>query len=125
MNKPSKTKGEIPMKKSIILACFSAVLLSMSVVNAVAQDSTITACYNLTNGDVRLVTSSQNCREHEVSIAWNTQGPKGDKGDKGDTGAQGLPGPKGDKGDKGDTGATGATGAQGPPGVTGDKGDTG
>src|SRR4051812_50210135 len=66
-----------------------------------AQTSTISACYNTTNGQMRYVNSPAACRGGENLVTWNSQGPKGDKGDKGD------PGPKGDKGDTGNPGPAG------------------
>ena len=96
-----------------------------------ADDTTIKACYNVSNGQMRQVAGPSDCKNGETYILWNVQGPKGDKGDKGDPGPVGPQGPKGDtgatgaQGAKGDTGATGATGAQGPQGEKGDKGETG
>src|SRR3954466_10520947 len=65
---------------------------------ASAQSSTISACYNTTNGQMRYVNSSAACRGGENLVTWDSQGPKGDKGDQGD------PGPNGDKGDTGNPG---------------------
>ena len=65
------------------------------------------------------------CRNDELLVTWNAQGPKGDKGDKGDPG---TPGAKGDKGDPGTPGAKGTRadpGQDGTPGAKGDKGDPG
>src|SRR3954466_284215 len=82
-----------------------------------AQSSTISACYNTANGQMRYVTSSAACRGGENFVSWNSQGPKGDKGDKGD------PGPKGDTGAKGDTGDPGPAGPAGSPGPSGGASD--
>jgi hypothetical protein len=105
---------------------------------------TIAACYNQTNGQVRLVKpwepagcippapyqvsgdsssttmcsagGAYDCKTNEYFVEMNTAGPQGPKGDKGDRGDQGIQGIQGEKGDKGD---------QGIQGLKGDKGDKG
>jgi hypothetical protein len=95
------------------------------------SDGTIQACYGDSNGNVRIVDTPGDCKNHETAIAFNQTGPKGLQGDKGDTGAQGVKGDTGAQGAKGDTGAqglkgdTGAQGLKGDTGAQGLKGDTG
>jgi hypothetical protein len=70
-------------------------------------DGVINACYNSTNGNLRVVKQGQKCRTHEKVLSWNQTGPQGPAGPQGATGPQGPAGP---------AGATGATGPQGPAG---------
>jgi len=86
------------------------------------SSGTIHGCYNVHNGNLRVVSNPGECRHPEAAITWSQQGPAGPKGDKGDTGPAGPTGPQGPQGD---TGPKGDTGAQGPVGPQGDKGDTG
>jgi hypothetical protein len=134
----------------LVLGAAAAVALATGVAFGAIPDSggVIHACYNKTNGKVR-VTDATNPKlgacvaSTETALDWNRQGPQGDPGTQGPTGAKGDPGaqgpagapgakgdtgaagPQGATGPKGDTGATGATGAQGPAGAQGPKGDTG
>ena len=71
-----------------------ASLLSVGVSNAAG--STIKACAKKSNGAMRLIDASKNCKKSERTLTWGTQG------DAGATGATGVAGA---------TGATGATGA--------------
>jgi Phage Tail Collar Domain/Collagen triple helix repeat (20 copies) len=80
------------------------------------------------SGELRIVTSSAECRKHEIAISWNVEGPAGPPGPPGNngaTGATGATGPGGATGPKGDTGPTGSTGATGPTGATGATGPSG
>jgi len=60
-----------------------------------AGSPTIKACANRNSGQLRILAEGETCRNTEVPLSWNVQGPKGDKGDKGDPGAQGPPGQAG------------------------------
>jgi hypothetical protein len=85
-------------------------------------------CVNSVNGNMRVVLPSDVCKNNEVAIDWNQQGPQGLQGPKGDTGAQGPKGDTGAQGLKGDTGPQGLQGVKGetgPQGLQGLKGDTG
>ncbi len=73
-----------------------ASLLSVGVSNAAG--STIKACAKKSNGAMRLIDASKNCKKSERTLTWGTQG------DAGATGATGA---------TGSTGATGATGSNG------------
>jgi hypothetical protein len=93
--------------------------------------STIRACRNTTNGNLRVVTSAAECRTAEAAIAWNVVGPAGPAGPAGadglpgadgQPGANGAQGPAGPQGETGPQGAPGATGAQGPVGPQGQPG---
>src|SRR6185437_2731107 len=93
--------------------------------------STLTACVNDTNGNMRLVGSASDCRQHESAVSWNAEGqagatgptgPTGPQGPQGPTGPRGATGPQGAQGPTGPQGATGPTGPQGPPGADGVSG---
>jgi hypothetical protein len=71
------------------------VLVAYVTVFAAPPPATIQACYNDTNGNLRLVSSPSDCRNHESPISWNVAGAPGPQGPQGDPGPQGPPGPAG------------------------------
>src|SRR5688500_11400581 len=79
-----------------------------STARATQHSEVITACYNDTNGGLRV--SEEECRTSETALSWNQVGP---------VGPQGADGPQGPAGP---TGATGAQGPAGPPGPVGPQG---
>jgi len=88
--------------------CF---LLGLGVSAVVADNgSTITACAQKNNGQLRLVQSAGECRPSEIAVQWNGAGVPGPQG------ATGATGPQGPAGAQGPTGAQGPIGAQGPVG---------
>lgn len=89
----SSTKNSLIIGISIVLG---ASLLSVGVSNAAG--TTIKACAKKSNGAMRLIDASKNCKKSERTLTWGTQG---------DTGTAGA------------TGATGATGANGTNGTNG------
>jgi Collagen triple helix repeat (20 copies) len=98
------------------------------------SDGVIHGCYQKNNGELRVVPEGSSCRNDELGLTWNRQGPTGPTGPTGavghtgptgSAGATGATGPTGPSGATGDTGPTGATGPTGPTGVTGDTGPTG
>ncbi len=87
-----------------------------------AADGVIHGCYNQSNGNVRIIDSSTDaCRNSEVPIHWNQQGPIGPQGPQGPQGLPGPIGPMGIQGPQGSPGPAGPAGPQGPagPGITG------
>jgi hypothetical protein len=131
------------MKRYLIVAAVAVLVLGGSVALALPDgDGTIDACVK-GDGQVRIVDSSDDCKNNETHMRWNeeglpgedgAQGPAGPQGPQGEQGIQGEPGLRGatgvqgelgPKGDTGDQGATGATGEQGPKGDKGDKGEQG
>jgi Collagen triple helix repeat (20 copies) len=119
-----------------ILALTAGVAVATTLVSNAYEDAAgvYHGCVNGTNGNLRVATPSETCKNNEVAIDWNQTGPQGAKGDAGPAGAVGAPGPAGPAGAAGLAGATGAqglkgengpAGAQGPKGETGAKGDTG
>jgi hypothetical protein len=58
---------------------------------ALTTSETITACKSRT-GDIRIVDDAMSCRNQEVSISWNTEGPPGPAGPAGPPGPPGPPG---------------------------------
>jgi hypothetical protein len=88
-----------PLTLVSLLLCFCAVGV-IAIVNAYAAPppGTIQACYNDTNGNLRLVSSAADCRNHETAISWDITGPAGPPGPPGPAGSpgpQGSPGPPG------------------------------
>jgi len=94
-----------------------------------AQDNnTIYACYQRNSGELRKVNSPVDCRNSEVAVAWNIQGPPGPIGPTGPAGPRGATGPVGPAGPQGATGPVGPAGPQGttgPVGPAGPQGDPG
>jgi hypothetical protein len=101
------------------------------------SDGVIQGCYQKSTGNLRVVSQGTSCRNDEVGLPWNQQGPTGPGGPRGAigntgptgatgaTGAQGATGPTGATGQAGATGSTGPTGATGSTGATGDTGPSG
>lgn len=94
-------------------------------VAAIPTDNLISGCYNTTNGNLRVISEGEICRDHERDLAWNQIGPRGPQGvqgvqgETGNRGAQGIQGPTGDPGTPGPQGDQGIQGIPGPSGVTG------
>ena len=85
-----------------------AIVLVGGVTWAFASDgNTIHACVNKSSGEIKIVDSSDDCKDNEQYLEWTIVGP------------QGPPGPQGPQGDTGPQGPQGATGPSGPPGPTG------
>lgn len=112
-------------------------LAGVSTIGATTASILIQACVNRNNGELRIVVSSRSCRNSEVRLSWNQQGPTGPAGPagpQGEIGPQGLPGvegpagptgPQGEKGDVGSQGEPGPAGLQGEPGPQGIQGEQG
>jgi hypothetical protein len=85
----------------------------------------ISACFNKTNGNLRVVASLSECRNSELPLQFNQvgqQGPVGPQGPTGLTGPQGLRGFTGAQGAQGIQGIQGIQGAVGPQGSQGIQG---
>jgi hypothetical protein len=80
---------------------------------------TIYGCFKPPDGYVRVVGGVNDCRNGELQITWNQQGPPGPRGPQGFPGHTGAPGPAGPAGPQG------ADGPVGPPGPKGEVGPTG
>lgn len=65
-----------------------------------AGDAVLTACASKTTGAMRYITKGS-CKNTEIRITWNQQGPQGLPGAKGEAGVTGA------KGDHGEAGANG------------------
>lgn len=121
----------LKMKKVFIATGIILAILVVTSLQSLAEENVIYGCANKTNGQLRVVSSPNECRQPEVAISWNVvgpQGPQGEIGPQGETGLQGpigSQGPQGEQGLRGDKGDTGATGPQGERGLTGEKGDKG
>src|SRR6266404_5854241 len=67
----------------LLLSLCAVALIAFVTVFAAPPPSTIQACYNDTNGELRRVNSPSDCRNHETSISWNIAGPQGPAGPTG------------------------------------------
>lgn len=85
----------------------------------------IRACVDRHNGQTRIVSPRDRCRQNERSLEWNVAGPAGPPGPKGSTGATGARGPAGPTGPAGAQGQTGPAGVPGEPGPAGLQGEIG
>jgi hypothetical protein len=118
-------------KRTTIVAVAAVVGLAVSGGTAYAAglipgaDGTIHACYNTTNGNVRVVAEGTKCRTHEKTLSWNQTGPVGPQGPAGPQGPVGPQGPQGPQGATGPQGPAGPQGATGPAGPTGPQGPAG
>jgi hypothetical protein len=72
--------------------------------------SVISACVQIGNGSLRLLSPGDSCKKGESLVQWNSQGPQGPMGP---TGPQGQPGPMGPMGPTGSSAPTGGTTASG------------
>src|SRR5216683_3006622 len=79
----------------------------------------IFACFDKTNGNLRVVASLSECRNSELPLTFNQTGQQGPQGLTGPQGPRGFPGPQGIQGIQGPTGPTGPQGIQGVPGLPG------
>ena len=63
----------------------------------IGEDGTISACH-LSNGNLRVVASTAECRTGEAPLTWNQKGEPGPAGPQGETGPAGPAGPQGPAG---------------------------
>jgi hypothetical protein len=87
--------------------------------------TTLSACADKVNGQLRLVSSAADCTPSERFVTWNVTGPAGPTGPAGTAGERGATGAAGTNGARGATGAAGTDGAPGAQGPTGARGPTG
>src|SRR5262249_41122535 len=78
------------------LTCLSLVVIALLVVlarvtaSAPPPASTLEACINPGNGNMRLVGPGTACHTNETRVSWNVEGPVGPTGPTGPTGPQGA-----------------------------------
>jgi hypothetical protein len=149
----NKMEKQMKLKKyrwSIILGLVILMLAASATWVMAQTEGVIYACTTPSDGTIRIVSDSADCKKNEALLSWSIIGPKGDRGDMGEPGPVGPAGPAGENGlacwdlngdhvqdatedvnqdDIWDTadclgpkGETGATGSQGPQGVQGDQG---
>ena len=122
MNFRKKIGTKLGMALFLIAAVTMAAFGVVIVASIPDSGGVIRACYNTTNGQVRIVESAANCRNGELAINWNQTGPVGPQGP---IGPQGIVGPIGPQGIVGPTGNQGPIGLTGPQGLIGPLGLTG
>lgn len=93
---------------AVVVLCGAAAGISYAT-NAITRTatSTLQACANGTNGNLRLVASPGDCRTNETAVAWNVVGPAGPQGPQGPAGQDGANGTNGTNGVDGKDGANG------------------
>ena len=75
------------MDRSSLLVRSFAVVAGLLAFPAAAQTpSPISACYNTTNGALRVVASAADCRTAERFVTWSAGGGTGPQGDVGPSG---------------------------------------
>ena len=88
-----KTLKNNPLTMICLCVCLcAAALIAFVTVYAAPAPSTIQACYDNANGNLRRVTSASQCRHNETPISWNIAGPAGPRGPAGPQGPAGAPG---------------------------------
>jgi hypothetical protein len=82
----------------LLLATAGAIIVGTGVATGAIPggDGTITACYKVKGGAVRVIDSASgaNCAADEVKLSWSQKGPVGPAGPQGDKGDKGDPGPQ-------------------------------
>lgn len=92
---------------------------------ALHDATTIHACADNKDGQLRLVVDPGACERKETPVEWDVQGPIGPVGPAGPAGPQGAQGPAGPQGETGPEGPQGAPGPEGPQGPAGPEGPVG
>ena len=59
------------------------------------SDTVYYACVNSSSGTIHVVGTGDTCKNNEILISWNQQGPQGATGLTGEAGPQGAVGPQG------------------------------
>jgi len=96
--------------------------LAISVAVQAATTTSYIVCVNRSNGAMRQVSSSVQCKAYENRIVLGAIGPTGPQGPVGSTGPRGSIGVSGSQGDTGPIGPRGSIGPTGAPGATGPAG---
>jgi hypothetical protein len=113
---PKRRLGERMPSPAMLVALIALVLaIGGTAIAAIpGQDGSISACYRMKGGALRVIAAGKSCAKGERQIAWNQRGPSGPRGDAG------VPGSRGDAGERGPQGAPGPQGElglQGAPGL--------
>jgi hypothetical protein len=75
---------------AVVLGCIALVLtlvLLLPINKVSAAPTTLSACVNPGNGNMRLVSSSSDCHANESFVTWNVTGPAGPPGPPGPPGS--------------------------------------
>jgi hypothetical protein len=73
-------------------------------ITALTAATVITACKSDPSGQIRIVDDASECKNNEVAVTWNSEGPVGPAGPAGATGPAGPAGPAGAQGPAGPAG---------------------
>lgn len=77
---------------AVAAAAFALAAGSLAFAAIPGSDGVITACYDKTNGQVRIIDATKSCSKGESRIGWNQTGPQGVPGTPGAPGADGADG---------------------------------
>jgi hypothetical protein len=94
-------------KVSLLVALVAALAFaagSTFVAYADQGASQIDACVNNSSGTIKIVDAATTCKNNDVKLVWNTQGPQGIPGPQGSQGPAGPIGPAGPQGPEGQRG---------------------
>jgi len=80
------------------LSILAAAATVFATSTALQGQSTLGACVNGSNGNMRLASGPAACRNPETYVQWNVQGPAGAAGAPGEPGVPGAPGEPGQPG---------------------------
>lgn len=120
--------------RTLVLATAVVAVSASSAFGQSSSTTTLGACVNRTNGNMRLAASAAQCRNPETFVQWSVTGPEGPQGEQGPAGpmgpagadaADGAIGPVGPQGETGPAGPQGEIGPVGPQGDVGPIGPTG
>jgi hypothetical protein len=102
----------------VVLGAMGLVAAFVGLLQAAIPDGrgVIHACYQSSNGALRVVDDQRDCRNNETFLAWARTGPQGQPGPQG---PQGPAGPEGLLGVQGPPGPQGPQGPGGPQGLPG------
>ena len=99
------------MGKRLVIIIIIGIVSALTMVTANQSSAqTIHGCIKKSNGGLRVVSDSSQCKKTETPLSWNQGGSLGPKGDKGDPGATGPRGPQGEVGPQGPQGRQGIPG---------------
>jgi hypothetical protein len=111
LSKTGTARRKVTAGATVVLGLLLvASVATLALATSGGDSQVIRACYKSdtpSNGQVRIVTSTEACRSNETAIEWNVTGPAGPPGAQG---LAGEPGPAGEQGPQGDTGPPGPPG---------------
>ncbi len=71
------------MKRHILIIWMIFALLVVISTTSYADDGIINGCYKKNDGQLRVVANLDDCRQSEMPVSWNQEGPPGEQGPAG------------------------------------------